>query len=70
MSCLVCLEQMQELGISSCNGVGATTVAKVIAANLALPKLTFGGDGQVLNQEEAAMVPAQPPTLGVGMTEE
>jgi hypothetical protein len=31
-------------------------------------KLIFGGDGEVVNEERTAMVPAQPATLEVGMT--
>ena len=64
MSCLVGLEQLQELDISRCNGVDATTVAKVIADNQALTKLTFGGNK--VNSWDSEMKPA---TLEVGMTE-
>jgi hypothetical protein len=35
----------------------------------ALTKLIFGGDGEVVNKEGNAMVPALPATLEVGMTE-
>ena len=39
LSCLVRLEQMQELDISGCTGIDATTVAKVVAENRTLSKL-------------------------------
>ena len=58
MSCLVWLEQVQELDISRCNGVDATTVAKVIADNQALSKLVFGGSGY-----DSYFNPAVPATL-------
>ena len=56
-SCLVGLEQMQELNISGCTGIDATTVATVVAKNRTLSALIFG-DGM-----------GEPATLEVGMTE-
>jgi hypothetical protein len=64
VSCLVGLEQLQELDISRCNGVDATTVAKVIADNQALSKLVVGGSGY-----DSHFNPAVPATLELGMTE-
>jgi hypothetical protein len=66
MRCLVWLEQMQELDISECKSVDATTVAQVIADNGTLSKLTFGGDeyGPEWDRQKPA-----PATLEVGMTE-
>jgi hypothetical protein len=69
MSCLVQLEQMQELDISRCNGIDdngtdATTIAKVIADHQALSKLIFGGDGYDIQYD-----PVVPATLELGMTE-
>jgi hypothetical protein len=64
MSCLVGLEQLQELDISRCNGVDATTVAKVVADNQALSKLIFGGNKVISWHSEM-----KPATLEVGMTE-
>jgi hypothetical protein len=64
MSCLVGLEQLQELDISRCNGVDATTVSKVIADNQALSKLVFGGRGR-----DGQFNQAVPATLELGMTE-
>jgi hypothetical protein len=57
MSCLVWLEQMQELDISGCTSIDATTVAKVVAEHRTLSTLIFG-DGV-----------CEPATLEVGMTE-
>ena len=57
MSCLVGLEQMQELNISGCTGIDATSVATVVAKNRTLSALIFG-DGM-----------GEPATLEVGMTE-
>ena len=56
-SCLVGLEQMQELNISGCTGIDATSVATVVAKNRTLSALIFG-DGM-----------GEPATLEVGMTE-
>ena len=56
-SCLVGLEQIQELNISGCTGIDATTVANVVAKNRTLSALIFG-DGM-----------GEPATLEVGMTE-
>jgi hypothetical protein len=42
--------------------------AEYLDGNGALSKLIFGGDGQVLNEEDS-VVPALPATLEVGMTE-
>ena len=44
ISCLVSLEQMQELDISTCKSIDASTVAKVVAGNGTLSKLIFGGN--------------------------
>jgi hypothetical protein len=41
-SCLVGLEQMQELDISGCTSVDATAVASVVAKNRTLSALIFG----------------------------
>jgi hypothetical protein len=41
-SCLVGLEQMQELGISGCTGIDATAVANAVAKDRALSALIFG----------------------------
>jgi hypothetical protein len=57
MSCLVGLEQMQELNISGCTGIDATTVATVVAKNRTLSALIFGDRM------------GEPATLEVGMTE-
>ena len=43
VSCLVGLEQMQELDISGCKNIDATTVAKVVAESETLSKFTFSG---------------------------
>jgi hypothetical protein len=56
-SCLVGLQQMQELNISGCTGIDATAVASVIAKNRTLSALIFG-DGM-----------DEPATLEVGMIE-
>jgi hypothetical protein len=67
MSCLVGLEQVQELDISRCNGVDATTVAKVIADNQTLSKLIFGGDeGRDSSGKWKDIL--EPAILEVGMT--
>jgi hypothetical protein len=57
MSCLVGLEQMQELNISGCTGIDATTVANVVAKNRTLSALIFGDEMD------------EPATLEIGMTE-
>jgi hypothetical protein len=64
MSCLIGLEQLQELDISRCDGVDVTTVAKVAADNQALSGLIFGGNK--VNSWDSEMEPA---ALEVGMTE-
>ena len=43
VSCLVGLEQMQELDISGCKNIDAMTVAKVVAESETLSKFTFSG---------------------------
>ena len=43
VSCLAGLEQMQELDISGCKNIDATTVAKVVAESETLSKFTFSG---------------------------
>jgi hypothetical protein len=69
MSCLVGLEQMQELDISGCKGIDATTVAEVIAENRSLSELIFGGDiyWDDLDKEPFQAIPG-PAILEVGMT--
>jgi Ran GTPase-activating protein (RanGAP) involved in mRNA processing and transport len=57
MGCLVGLEQMQELNISGCTGIDATTVANVVAKNRTLSALIFGERMD------------EPATLEIGMTE-
>jgi hypothetical protein len=66
MSCLVSLEQMQELDISTCKSIDASTVAKVVAGNGTLSKLIFGGDTYTRNYVD---VTPEPATLELGMTE-
>jgi hypothetical protein len=68
MSCLVSLEQMQELDISGCTGIDATTVAKVVAENRTLLRLIFGGEGYWEDTELDNYVTPEPATLEVGMT--
>jgi hypothetical protein len=43
VSCLIALEQMQELDISGCININATTVAKVVAESETLSTFTFSG---------------------------
>jgi hypothetical protein len=57
MSCLVGLEQMQELNISGCTGIDAKTVATVVAQNRTLSALILGD------------IMGGPATLEIGVTE-
>jgi hypothetical protein len=57
MSCLVRLQQMQELNTSGCTGIDATAVPTVVAKNRTLSALIFG-DGMV-----------EPAAHEVGLTE-
>jgi hypothetical protein len=66
VSCLVWLEQMQELDISGCMNIDATTVAKVVTENGALLTLIFGGDDYY---DSGQRVKYEPATLTVDMTE-
>jgi hypothetical protein len=56
VSCLVGLEQMQELDISGCKNIDATTVAKVVESET-LSKFTFSGvnSGPAVTMETSMM---------------
>jgi hypothetical protein len=66
VSCLVRLEQMQELDISGCTGIDATMVVKVVAENGTLSKLIFGGNTYFKGN---SMITPEPVTAEVGMTD-
>jgi hypothetical protein len=71
LSCLVRLEQMQELDISGCTGIDAATVAKVVAENRTLSKLIFGApDGDSGSESDSEQeCKWEPAVLEVGMME-
>jgi hypothetical protein len=71
VSCLVWLEQMQELDISGCTGIDATTVARVVAENRSLTKLIFGAPGADSESESDSEQECkwEPAVLEAGMTE-
>ena len=71
LSCLVWLEQMQELDISGCTGIDATTVAKIVAEHKTLSKLIFGARDENSESESDSEQEYkwEPAVLEVGMTE-
>jgi hypothetical protein len=68
MSCLVQLEQMQELDISGCTSIDAKTVAKVVAENRTLLKLIWGG-GLYYDYGKSKYITPEPAILEVDTAE-
>jgi hypothetical protein len=61
---------LTELDVSGKNlgTEGALVITEYLDGNGALSKIVFGGDGEVVNGDGMAMVPAKPATLEIGMT--